>query len=55
MIPTIWYSRKGKTMKTIKRLVVARGEGRDMNRQSKEDKAVFRKHGSMFPSQLRAG
>ena len=24
-------------MKTIKRLVVARGEGRDMNRQSKED------------------
>lgn len=37
MIPTIWYSRKGKTMKTIKRLVVARGEGRDMNRQSKED------------------
>ena len=37
MIPTIWYSRKDKTMKTIKRLVFARGEGKDMNRQSKED------------------
>ena len=37
MIPTIWHSGKGKTIKIVKRSVVARGEGRDMNRQSTED------------------
>ena len=37
MIPTISYSGKGKTVKTIKRSVVARDSVMRMNRQSIED------------------
>lgn len=38
IIPMIWYSRKGKTMQTIKRSVVGRGWGvGTMNRHSMED------------------
>ena len=36
IIPTIWYSGRGKTMKRIKRLVVGR-RWRGMNKQSTED------------------
>ena len=37
-IPIMWYSRKGKTMETIKRSVLARGSGfGEMNRQNTEE------------------
>ena len=38
MIPTIWHSKTGKTMETVKRSVVARGWGQGrMSRKDPED------------------
>jgi hypothetical protein len=42
MFPNMWLSRKDKTMEMVKRLVVARGQGRGLENSNNTDFSIVK-------------